>query len=661
MRVSVLVLAILSGCSEYNIKSTERGGATDTAVLVDTPMPTPTTPTSTATPTPTTVSTPVPTTTTDPVCPTPDLAPGEVTRGDCTVAPADVAWGQPVVAWTLDAGGMVHQPVVGQLTDDNGDGRLDELDGPDVVALTHNPMVLHVLDGATGSVHWTLELTASANNGTTPALGDVNGDGWPDVVVGGGGANLLALDGRDGTELWNFSDPRGATCMWTPSQRLFVGAASLADLDGDGTVEVVAGSLILDGRTGALLGEGAYGEGTGLADPCGGDVVGVMGVAADLDLDGVQEVIVGNARYDLFGSTLAGTWDLNDGYVAVADLDLDGDGELIAAGNYQLRATDPDLEPLWSLRIDNGYQVGPPTVADLLGTGAPHVVVQDQYNLSAWDGAGGAVWSRRVSLPFASTTAVDLDGDGAWEVLAAWEDGLHVLDGATGDDRLFYARPRYHSDHGAPVAVDVDGDGQVEILLTGGHYAFTDFSLVVLEAPAGERWAWGPTRYHQQPFTASGAMGVDGHVPRHPRPSWTTTNSFRATPSLDQLNGPTLDNRGLPDPVPRVEVCDADCDHDEVHLVLRIGNAGAVDLPAGTVGTLYSYGPSGFEAVASMATEAAVPPGSTTEGVEVVLQRSQVPMDLVRFVVDDDRGEPGLLWECAESNNRVDIDVCGGA
>ena len=56
----------------------------------------------------------------------------------------------------------------------------------------------------------------------------------------------------------------------------------------------------------------------------------VTSFAVDWDDDGLLEVIAGNTIYSRFGETLL-ELDTDDGYPAVADIDLDGRPDLVVA------------------------------------------------------------------------------------------------------------------------------------------------------------------------------------------------------------------------------------------------------------------------------------------------------------------------------------------
>lgn len=145
--------------------------------------------------------------------------------------------GSPVAGWPAAGASYIGRAIA--TSDLDGDGR------PEIIALTYFGEVLVVDARGRIRVH-TPPLFEFALS--SPAVGDLDGDGRPEIVVGGDyGTDRGALYAftADGTVLPGWPVRTGAWVRTSPA---------LVDFDGDGALEVVAGSL--DGWLHALRADG---------------------------------------------------------------------------------------------------------------------------------------------------------------------------------------------------------------------------------------------------------------------------------------------------------------------------------------------------------------------------------------------------------------------
>lgn len=382
-------------------------------------------------------------------------------------------------------------PIVGRVTDDDGDGDVDADDPPDIVTVSilewGGPVysgVLRVLSADGRRQHWSLASWVDGAGDTwvpsrigAPALGDIDGDGWPEVVVPvdrgayRGPPGVLAL-GHDGTPLW-VAPLSHAPAGLRP-------AVSIADLEGDGSVEVIVGRTILAGDDGRVLGagEGSIGLPRG---PHSNIDDGPKSVPMDLDLDGIMEVVAGNELLAPDGSTVC-IADTPDGTVAAADLDGDGLGEVVLVQDGRLAIYEHDCQVTRTWMLPDGGHGGPATLADFDGDGAVEIGVASKYAYYVFESDGSVLWESEIrdgSSHSTGSSVFDLDGDGSSAVVFADEYDLYVMDGATGRPRFLWTGHAAGTAGEYPVIADVDDDGSAEIVLA--HSARTDLDVCNLD------------------------------------------------------------------------------------------------------------------------------------------------------------------------------------
>jgi len=179
--------------------------------------------------------------------------------------------------------------------DVNNDGFADVVVGaPQVSTLGSNRGRVTVHSGANGATLWTFDGAVNGDRlGTVVAgVGDVNGDGRPDILTA---SREAAGGGTQRGIVRVYSGLNGAilhTLNGTAnSQRFGLAADGMGDVTGDGRADFVVSSLtagvkVYNGSTGAVL--------YTLTAPSGDDLFGAsVASIADLTGDGVRDLLVG--------------------------------------------------------------------------------------------------------------------------------------------------------------------------------------------------------------------------------------------------------------------------------------------------------------------------------------------------------------------------------
>ncbi len=409
----------------------------------------------------------------------------------------------------------------------NGDGK------PDVAVANYESTSVSILlgDGEGGFGQRTTYDAGGSGVGTmTVAIGDLNGDGHPDVAAGSyysGSVTLLFGDGNGSFMMTSFATGTYPYCV------------EIRDLNGDGYSDLVMSSGTSTAIVSVFLGTGGGGFGprtdfgTGLY-PHGlaiGDVNGdgkldlvtannsprtvsvLLGngggsfgakhdfstsgyaeqvVIGDLNGDGKPDLATANYNSSLVGTisvllgngdgtfgaanTNNGTWPSGTPGVALADLNSDGKRDLVAV-NYA-------TEGMVSVLLGNGAGVF--TRSDFVSGSTPYAVVIADMNVDGKPdlvttnyspgtvavllGNGDATFGRVTPVPGNNSRFValrDLNGDGRLDLVAGLLAGGTSVSLGNGDGS-FGTEVDYPAGGSTVVFGDLNGDGKTDLVTISG-------------------------------------------------------------------------------------------------------------------------------------------------------------------------------------------------
>jgi hypothetical protein len=461
-------------------------------------------------------------------------------------APADAF--DPVIEWTYGEGEWeaIVTPLVANLTDDDGNGTIDLCDVPDIVLVagphgsaggrTTSAANIHILDGATGTPHLIFDTPVLST--FTPALGDIDDDGEPEIVTvlpssaekdGDPHGDLVAFD-ADGSVLWQTPvswpiDLYLPQSMQTGAQ--YGASAALADLDTDGDVEIIVAGAIFDHEGQLVTWYTEYP--TVLSTP----------TAADLDGDGDLEVVQGHCAYQHDGTVLFCDY-LPVGHAAIADLDADGEAELMISDRFGLTLRQHDGTELYVQERPTGdpgtYLLWdrPAAIHDFDGDGEAEYAVSSANHYVVYEHDASIVWNADVSdqTGAAAGTAFDFLGDGSAEAMYADENTMYVFD-AQGNPIVTGPRTsRTLTEY--PIVADVDNDGSAEILFVsdpGLDDAEENAPALVVMGDAQDRWIQARRIWNQHTYHVTNVR-EDGTIPQDELPVWHGLNTFRTQAQL---------------------------------------------------------------------------------------------------------------------------------
>jgi hypothetical protein len=446
--------------------------------------------------------------------------------GDCDeTAPPDAF--EPDIQWDWwGPDGKTQSlvpPLVANLTDDNQDGEIDLCDTPDIVVVAVDfPFEAHiyVLDGATGQLHFQIAPFVAFT--ITPAIGDIDGDGLPEIVAAngpgfGGPARFMAFE-HDGTHKWTAGE------NWDHGQG---GSIALADLDNDGDVEILGDRIVLD-----HLGNTVFVA----PEQVGLNVLNTAVTAADLDGDGDLEVVLGQSAYHHDGSVYYFENQVTPGFPQVANLDDDPEPEILVTNNLGVTLLQHDGAIAYVDEHPDGTwpALRPAAIHDFDGDGEAEYALSSAAVYSVYEPTPSVIWSAIIddSSGWSGGTAFDFDGDGLAEAMYADQQQLFVFDDA-GLPLLTAARSaRTLTEY--PVVADVDNDGSAEILVVSDAGFDDNQTAPTLQVirDVDDRWIQARRIWNQHTYHVTNVR-EDGTIPQFEPPHWQALNTFRTQAQIE--------------------------------------------------------------------------------------------------------------------------------
>jgi hypothetical protein len=387
--------------------------------------------------------------------------------GSCDAAPADVRC----------FGSGEDRTTSVTVADINGDGRLDIVAG-----LRSGQSRVHLND-KNGRFTDSRDFGPERGNMLSVAVGDVNGDAAPDIVTGGETQGVVYLnDGQGGFyrgPVDNCASPQAAFRCFGAGR---TDAVALADVDGDGTLDVIAGSNLSakEGTQSAIyLNDGAAGFATAGSSDCGLPVnKNVMRCFGSSDAAAVIERVAagdldGDGRPDL---VLAYRGGANAAYLNT------GQGMFSSENSFDVQVAPTRNTVLEDLAAETGASSAASadladrslTLADVNADGALDVIAgtsQQGSYVYLNDGAGRFHFDPTHVIPFGTGTeaiavvaAGDVDFDGDLDLAvgnSSQRSEVYLNDGAgtfpPGD-------PFGSSITGAVAVGDLNGDGRLDVI-----------------------------------------------------------------------------------------------------------------------------------------------------------------------------------------------------
>jgi hypothetical protein len=386
---------------------------------------------------------------------------------------------------------------------------------------------MHLLSGDTGQEKLTFGGKVDPN--VNVALGDIDNDGLPEVVAADPSGHLVAFE-HDGKLKWT-----GDSGSWFTVRNSYCTAIALYDLDGDGSVEILAAFQVFDSNGHQLW--SLPGNGTEFLD---GEYWCPTPTAADLDGDGKLEVLFGHATYRHDGTPL---WTLpgKPGQPHVGNFDADPDPEVVVTTADGISLVEANgtvvfgpVRPTGGTASANCWGK-PGVIHDFDGDGHANLATGSctDYSMYQLGATATPLWTASVQdlSGLATGTAFDFLGDGVADAIYADEQLVYVYDGQSG--ALEMSSPRTSGTLiEYPVVADIDNDGSAEIVFVSNYFSGGSGPTVTVLRDQEDRWIQARRIWNQHAYHVTNVR-EDAVIPKQMKKSWQLLNTYRTNSQIE--------------------------------------------------------------------------------------------------------------------------------
>lgn len=344
-------------------------------------------------------------------------------------------------------------------------------------------------------------LSGFCGGASSAAVGDINGDGQKEIIIGGSFSGIMAVK-SDGTMLTGWPvKPENATAA-------FGSSPALGDMNHDGKLDVVIGAL---GRVYVYNGQGQLLPGWPQAAGTADQEIFSSPAIADLDGDGDLEIVIGsrgtNAKVYAWhhnGAPVVGfpvsteaTWVTSS--PVLANIDSEAGLEIIIGGGdtnkvYAWHANGAAV-PGFPFQAPGGHFPAAPALADLNGDGSPEIIIPNldpfANKLYVLKGDGTPMTGFPVNVNYRILTSVvvgDVDGDGKPELVYGSDNKNLYAMKLNGTQAAGFPKSVDGTLSLAPALGDVDNDGKLDVVAADWNGKVYNWKTTTNWATANAPW-----------------------------------------------------------------------------------------------------------------------------------------------------------------------------